>query len=180
MGSDNSSLKSEILKIVIDKLLIGAILLGLGFAANHMLEQYRNKESFKTELNKTRVAKIGEVWELLYTFEADVDKLVQEFTKIAVEAKSDQDQLKKQKEVLAPLATQGRKSLEKLVRTAKQDRFWIGDEMYNDVMSYIDVLGELMSAYHNYDVDKINELDKKRSALRKNVKQIRDKLLGEQ
>lgn len=179
MASEGSPLGNEILKIVIDKLLIGAILLGLGFAANHMLEQYRNKESFKTELNKTRVAKVGEVWELLYAFEADVDKLVQEYTKIVLEAKSDKEQVKKQKEVLTPIAAQGRQSLEKFMRIANQNRFWIGDEMYREVMAYIDVLGDLMNAYWSYDVDKINQSDKKRTELRKNVKQIRDKLLGE-
>jgi len=177
----NDEFKRDILKIVIDKLLIGILLLVAGVLANNLVEKYKLDEGFKTELNKTRVSRIGEVWESLYIYEASVDNVVNEFTQIVIETEGDDKlEYERRQAELPPLIKVQKNVLAHLIATNHKNRFWIGEKTYTEINNYIDVLIEIITAYSEYDADKINKLNLKRNELRRGVTSIRDRLLGEQ
>ena len=53
------------------------------------------------------------------------------------------------------------------------------EDNYLEIINYSNILEELMDAYANYDIKRIEEINKTRTELRQGVKIIRDKLLGE-
>jgi hypothetical protein len=166
-------------KILFDRLLIGALLVAAGLWANYLLERYKQQEGFRTELNKTRVERIGEVWESLYVYEAAVDNLLDRFRVIIVEAKTERDEMKRKRDELPPLIKSQADALAELVVISHRNRFWIGEDVYVEVTGYSGVLADLIDAYLNYDVQKIEAINNKRARLRKGVRSVRDKLLGE-
>jgi hypothetical protein len=58
-------LESKLGLLLLDKLLLAALLLALGFWANRALERFKGQQAFHSEINKQRVAKISLVWEAL-------------------------------------------------------------------------------------------------------------------
>lgn len=179
MAGLDSSFKKEIFKIVLDKLLIGILLVVAGVFANYLVEKYKFEEGFRTELNKTRVARIGEVWENLYIYEASVDNVVDQFRTIVIEENSAEDELKRKEKELPPLIEIQGQTLANLIAASHKNRFWIGEETYLEIINYTNVLEDLMDAYANYDVKRIEEINLKRAQLRQGVRNVRDKLLGE-
>lgn len=179
MVKSNNQFRQEIFKIILDKLLIGILLVGAGIFANFLIEKYKFEEGFRTELNKTRVTRIGEVWENLYIYEASVDNVVDQFRIIVTEAESDEEELTRMGNELFPLIDVQGQALTNLVATTHKNRFWIGEETYFEVIDYTNVLEELIEAYANYDVERIEEINEIRAELRQGVKNVRDKLLGE-
>ncbi|HXF40764.1 MAG TPA: hypothetical protein VN687_13700 [Blastocatellia bacterium] len=67
------TLRNELIKIIVDKLFLAAVLAVFGFFLNRLLERFRSRLSFSTELNKIRVSKIAELWEKLYEFEQSAE-----------------------------------------------------------------------------------------------------------
>jgi len=175
----DDKLKEELFKVLLDRLLIGALLALTGLFANYLIEKYKFEEGFRTELNKTRVARIGEVWENLYVYEAAVDNLVDRFRDIVVEAKSEEDELRRKRNELPPLIEIQEQALAQLIAASHKNRFWIGEDTYSEMTSYSNVLAELIDAYVKYDGKKIDEINKRRVELRQGVRSVRDKLLGE-
>lgn len=175
----NTQFRKDLFKIILDKLLIGILLVIFGAIANQVVEKYRFEEGFRTELNKTRVARIGETWENLYIYEASVDNVVDQFRTIVIEEDSDEEEFRRKQIELPPLIEIQGQALTNLLATSYKNRFWIGEDNYLEIINYTNILEELMDAYANYDIKRIEEINENRTELRQGVKIIRDKLLGE-
>jgi hypothetical protein len=70
---------------VFDKGAMAAVIVAVGYLANRYLEQYRSEKALATEAAKTRLARIGELWEELNVWEADAKRLFIEFCHRVVE-----------------------------------------------------------------------------------------------
>jgi hypothetical protein len=55
MADESKSLKNELIKIFVDKLLIGGIILLIAVLANDFADKMKSETAFSSELNKTRV-----------------------------------------------------------------------------------------------------------------------------
>ena len=106
--------------------------------------------------------------------------MLDQFTQIIVDTDGDEklEEQRRQTE-LPPLIEIHKMALENLLALNQQNRFWTGEKTYTEINDYIDVLVQLISAYSEYDVDRINELNVQRDSLRRGVTSIRDGLLGE-
>jgi hypothetical protein len=62
-------LESKLGLLIVDKLLLGLLLLVFGLWANRALEKFKGQLSFYSEINKQRVAKIASVWEAISSLE---------------------------------------------------------------------------------------------------------------
>ena len=140
---------------LIDKLLIGIMLLVLGFFGNRALESFRASQTFRSEMAKTRISYIGETWSAFYTWEAVVQDLVRQSVKLST-INAGEDEMKQQ---LSPLLTRSEK-LSKDARTvAEANRFWLGKEFYSDFMNYNNVLMGYMEAFVRNDAKRFMELE---------------------
>lgn len=73
-------LKHDLIKIVIDKLLIAFILILFGFIGNLFLEKQKSINSLSSHANQIRLEKISEIWEAVYLLYKYEDK----FKKVSV------------------------------------------------------------------------------------------------
>ena len=192
LGTTN--LKQEILKIVIDKFLIGVILVGLGIFATNLVESLKNERSFALELNKTRVTKMSEVWEKLYLYEATLDsamrtrkqRWVSEVPFYHAAYLPNEDAVKKfyfvQKEherEVAVIMLSSEVAYRDLTEALHKNRFWLGDDDYFNILEYTETTNEYITVYGGGDEKPINDLSRKREILRADVTRIRNRLLKE-
>jgi len=151
------TLKEELLKTLLDKGVLGLLLLGCGFYLNRLLERFRTSLSFSTELNRTRVTRIGDVWEKLYEFEQCAELSNR------------------------PGAERGKKSFaglfDELHDLIQHNRFWIGDSAYNEINAYKRLLRDLTNAREAGEERKIADLQKEVDATGRTVTDVRDRLL---
>lgn len=70
MADDKSSFKEDLIKILVDKLLVGLLLIIVGIWSTNLIERLKSERSFSAELAKIRAEKIAEVWEKVYLYEA--------------------------------------------------------------------------------------------------------------
>jgi hypothetical protein len=173
----NQEFKNDIVKIVIDKLLIGILILIIGLYGNSLLEKYKSAQSFNTDISKIQAKKIGEVWECLYTFEASTDKWVQQILKIEMESVDIKTRnMRLISEMTIPIK-ENDKLREVLLKKVNSNRFWIGENQYDSIMDYTNFLIDYMAAYANKDPEKLKSINKKRNEKRINIQSIRNQLL---
>src|ERR1700674_963395 len=68
-SATGTDFKREIFKIVLDKFLIGLLLVLAGYYSTIVVERFKGDVSLSGELNKVRAMKMGEAWEQVYRFE---------------------------------------------------------------------------------------------------------------
>jgi hypothetical protein len=61
---------------IIDKLVLGGLVLAAGFVLNGALQRHQSQDAFKSEITKIRVQKIGDVWSNLDEEDAVVHDFV--------------------------------------------------------------------------------------------------------
>ena len=177
----------EIAKIVIDRLLIGVVLVVLGFLANRTIEKFKSEQTFVEELNKLRVQKIAEVWEKVYVFEATAEPMfkaremtsdqIEEFMQGPLSEKKMKVYRQKDADAVAPFEHAKQEALD----LANRNRLWIGEDQYAAIRAYIDASEEYSFALHSITADKeaVEALRKKREEKRATIVQIRSALLKE-
>jgi hypothetical protein len=145
------SLRDDLIKIAFDKLLIGIVLVLAAFLANQTLERFKADESFRSEIAKTRVAKIGEVWELVYQYETVVAGTMQKLMAVSSDATP------------ASIVAAARPVLEardRLMKAVETSRFWLGEQQYNAIIDYLYATDE----YYTFLQTRLEEPREKREA----------------
>lgn len=183
MAEEEKSLKNELVKIAVDKLLFGAIILMLGFFTSSLIEQYKNSLSFTTELNKTRVSKVAEVWEKVFAYQAELDKITPYLTNRPLQtAKFEEgvEGLNKQSEINSEIEAariqEAKKRRDEVIEINNKNRFWIGEDDYGKIMEYTKILQSLEK--YNYSPDREKILIKLQEG-RETLVNVRNKMLKE-
>jgi hypothetical protein len=151
------SLEEELIKVVVDKLLLGTVLGVFGFYLNTLLERLRTRLSFSTELNKERVPRIAEVWQRLYEFEHCANPSSQPH----VVNSSRVQQL-----------------FDELHELMEHNRFWIGERAFGRINSYKILLKDLTDARAAQQASRVCELEAQLKGARQHVTDVREDLLG--
>ena len=191
LSSNDAELKKDLIKIVVDKLLIALILILLSLIVDRQIDRYRSKLSFRKELNVTRAEKIGFVWESINLAQAltdsDMDKIIDEVRKQDVF----RDKLKKgqisNEQWETEFAASGNKINELYASRSEQftsislviegNIFWLGEKHYslakNFLSTFLVVVPIGDKAYEYYK----NEVEKKRSQSRIYLSHVIDDIL---
>jgi hypothetical protein len=146
-----------------DKGVLAAILVGVGYFANRLLEQFRSEMALSTEGAKIRLARIGELWEELNLREADAKRLFIRLCRAmldelraadvrgvpaAVEGESAPDVLVAINGLTIPSAVLDRLAAKlpnskeladrgyELLRKLDQYRFWLKDDLHRAMKQY--------------------------------------------
>jgi hypothetical protein len=166
-------------------------------ARQHVLDAER---SFSDELNKTRVEKIAEVWEIISIYEATVEAGINRFEVIfsrtaapnstATELKSLVDEINEEYD---KLRSEWETHHLKAISILTKNRFWLADKDYQTCNMYIDLTQSYLMALRNYlnarrfplSADKLAQFEtdlrrkaKQRERLRGDVIRIRNNLLA--
>jgi len=187
MPSLNKNLKDELIKISVDKFLIGILLILLGSFATNLVEKIKSERSFSVQLNRMRVEKISEVWEKVYFYESATEAAIKglrskppneplEFSDKEVERVLEED-----RKFLKKLFKQSDSLHSELIDLANKNRFWLGEESFSEIQNYIESTVNYLYAIEDKPVneEKAQKLSEKREKFRASIRQIRDKLLEE-
>jgi hypothetical protein len=197
MPDNKASFKQDLIKILVDKVLIGIFLVIIGIFSTSFIEKLKSERSFSAELDKIRAEKIGEVWEKVYLYEA-ASKLIRE--KLILElldagarnlekTKHPSADLNGIKDIKQEVKEMDEKEMRKdppyfkenveLMNTLNKNRFWLGEDMFSDIEHYLAASEEYNLILTSRDENRIKDAEKKREASRATIIKIRDRLLKE-
>lgn len=173
----------ELLKIVIDKFILAAILVFIGLLAKQTLEVYKFDLAFENEIRANRADKIGEVWQELYRFEELTDK----FSRSVIDTRNaamSNDDLSTEDEKRNWIVTQLKETSEQyqemhanLQEIAYSNKFWLGDEHFTKCADYTNALGNYYGAVLKGNQTALDNAIAERKKLRIDINSIRDDLL---
>lgn len=182
--AEDKNLKTELIKIAVDKLLFGAIILMLGFFTTNLIEKYKTSLSFTSELNKTRVAKVAEVWEKVFAYQEELER-IEPYVPMRPPVRNAKFEdgvkgLEKQSEINNEIEQaqikEAQNRRKEVVEIANKNRFWIGEEDYGKIMEYTRTMQELETFQFTPERDKIL---KKLQEGRQTLVDLRNKILKE-
>jgi hypothetical protein len=127
---------------VIDKLVLGVLVVIAGFVANWALERAQANQAFEDEIPKVRVEKIGTIWSAL----SENEELANDFIDTAAAFKLREagvpaaelperfrdDSLKELKTEWGRVPAQSEENDVLVDRLLIQNRFWIGERLYSE------------------------------------------------
>lgn len=182
----NKNLKDDLIKISVDKFLIGLILILLGNFATNLVDKFKSERNFSFQLNQKRVEKISEVWEKVYLYEAatEIDIQQSKTKRLYIEPREFTDEeFKRATNETTQNIRQAYKQSDslrhELINLTNKNRFWLGEESYSEIQNYVENTMEYLYAIENRDEKKVHQFSEKREKSRASIKQIRDKLLEE-
>jgi hypothetical protein len=162
----DKAFRRDLIKIIVDKLLITLILTVVGLFAAVIVEKSKSRENFSAEVNKMRVEKIGEVWNKIYLYEAaiedahasvaEMDRKIQSGELIlggpplptrirpghvsgaaAEMLRWNKEYEKEYAERQAKIFEPSRTLQADLTDTMNRSRFWLGEENYRLIKEYV-------------------------------------------
>lgn len=136
---------------IIDKLLIGALIVVVGFTFNRLLERFKSKQSFSNEMAKQRVTKISECWEIMYKWEYKIQSiytLMAHYSDIS-SSKEEYNRMMKEDDTIKKLVEDINKIFPLVKETVERNRFWTGNDLYKKFVSYGSSLHRCVDAFLN-------------------------------
>jgi len=148
-----SVIRQKLCIVIVDRLLIGLVLVGVGFLATLYIERTKAKLSFNDSIARMRVDKIAEVWTELVELEQSLHEQRRAIEAEArkVDAMETEERRKYdfrqgiQKEVdermerlSAQVATKGKtEQLSTVDMTLERNRFWLGEDVYKRCRQFL-------------------------------------------
>lgn len=178
----------EIVKIILDKCLIGLLIVIAGLWGNKLVEEYKSAEGFRRDMSRIQATKISEVWEAIYSFEDAYDRMITKVMPLYDEARAendgstpDFDKLGRSIQTSFPVIIQTAEERHSTVMAlAMNHRFWLGEARYLAVSKYIDLMQAYRVEIEGSDVDQQSRLKRELDLARRGIRQTRDELLNDQ
>ena len=152
----------QLLLTILDKFLIGGLIVLLGYYVNSALERFKSELRLKDEFRRQRNKHVGEVWSSLYAWDSAVISLV---TSAAKAIKGGELQSRSQE--LKQLELRSKRLMEEAKEKAEANVFWIGIAEYNRVIKYQNALVEYMEAFASDDLNALKKAETKRDRVRR-------------
>jgi len=151
----------------------------LTLVTNTLLEHVRSQETFTTEIRKTQLVHIAEVWEKLYMLEGCVEDLmfVRNASTEAAKTESDKDFFSRIRARKQPTVEKGKELVAQLNEMVEKDRFWLGDQLYNRTVIYVTEL-EMMLNTERIPNNLLQKFREMRDHRRETLESIRKELLA--
>ena len=143
--------KEELIITIVDNLLIGAIIIILAYLFNKLLEKFKSRQSFLNEIAKERVSKISECWEVIYSWEYNIQSLYTLMAHMSENAESVQsynEKLRSNKNI-DELIKNINQQFPKVKETIEKNRFWTGNDLYRKFVGYGSSLYSCVDAFIN-------------------------------
>jgi len=120
--------------LLIDKLLIAAAILVVGYWINRAFERYKSEQALRAALAQRTLDNIGEVWQKVAEWEGRIDDRINQYLR---------DRRDQPENQLATLARDFGRDLpailaecDDVMRVARKNRFWTGEVVYRSLTGY--------------------------------------------
>lgn len=136
----NVSLKNKLIEIVVDKGLVGLLILLVGFQINGSLERYKLVEAQRVGDTSEVVKSCADIWVRVYEYEdnlGEIDRLKSQRWIVQFFGQKDQRELAKN---ITEKESKGEQEFQEINRLITERRFVIGDELARHFALYIGLL----------------------------------------
>ena len=128
----DANLGQELFVLVTDKLVIGLVVLGVGYLASRSLERYKANEALRKELERERIKVVAPLWIEINA----IHYMVTMDYNILILGSSDED-LQKLKDQISERET-------KAILGVRKSQFWLGSELFEAQMTYFNKIRDLV------------------------------------
>lgn len=137
-------LTQDLIVTVVDKLVIGVVVLTVGYFLNRALERYKARDALTKEVARKRVDEMGRVWSVPYSYDVVIGEM--EFVTgkaMAVrhgiverdEFERSEDDLMERGQQLTRESMATKKEIPRVLESA---RYWVGEDTYQHYRRYFD------------------------------------------
>lgn len=205
-----NNFQQEITLVIIEKLLIGVIILCAGLWINKELENFKNVSTFKKGINEKRVEKISEVWELVYVYQESAmsyyENNIKEWDKQNMYSRTKQEweiapALMKDSTGKVIVVSEGDKGsftetnyfkivipdspvLDSIYLNLQEklipSKFWLGEPNYNHIQNYISSIHSLREYDSGKGQEWVDSIKNKIELSKVTINKIRNQLLEEE
>jgi hypothetical protein len=151
----------------------------LTLITNTLLEHVRSQETFTTEIRKTQLTHIAEVWEKLYMLDACVEDLmfVRNASTEVGKKEADKELYSRIRARKQPSVENGKQLVAQLKEMIEKDRFWLGEVLYQRAAIYLTEL-EMMLNTEKLPNNALRAFQQVRRERRETLDSIRKSLLA--
>lgn len=128
----DASLGQELFVLVTDKLVIGLVVLGVGYLASRSLERHKSNEALRKELERERIKVVAPLWIEINA----IHYMVTMDYNLRIHGSSDED-LQRLKDQISEKET-------KAILGVRESQFWLGAELFQAQMAYFHKIRDLM------------------------------------
>jgi hypothetical protein len=125
---------------VIEKLVIGVVILLLGYLTNRAIERYRARSAFLAGYTDQHIKAISEAWRLIYRWDSAVRGYIRYYHTVDPEERHDL------LDDLLPAIEESRRRSRAVRTFVDENRFWLGEELYLRFVSYHNSLDPYIDA----------------------------------
>ena len=148
----------------IDKAVVASVTIFVAFVAKRFIEGVKSKLAFKDEMERQRVARMGDTWSAIYEFEAAADDLLRAH---ATQVKESPMAIDKSK--LEPLEARSEQLSEVARATVDRNWYWLGEPSYERFMNYHNLVIDRVHCYFQEDLDGMKSVDQQLLAARRSL-----------
>ena len=156
----------DLILLLVDNILIGTVVLILGFFANKKLDEYRIKKTYQAEVAKQQLAKVGEAWEFAYLFEHTTISYVREACNILINTEEGYTDKDKYKIILEPIHEKACIQSTEFTEFVEKNRFWLGEKLRLLFMDFHNAVLNYREAVEKNDFDALKKAEKMIEAMR--------------
>lgn len=177
-----SEFQEKLLLSVIDKVVFGLLIVLAGFVLNRALEDYRSEQATQAEIARLRVARVSTVWTELNKQQAQIDRIApavafdaklyfRSFTEGYHFTRTESDKMLRLSRNRRDADASFARREPSVVRLLRDNRFWIGEQLYPRYAAYADRQRALVRAYtgvtSNLSIVRPNEPIRNREAFKR-------------
>ena len=169
------TLKESIILALIDKFLIGCIVLVLALCANKALEQFKTEQVHRGKMVERHLEHLGKAWSEFYPWKAAVMDLIHRSAELLQQG-AGANELRQQ---LSPLESRSKALSENARAVVEESRFWLGKETSEHFRHYHNDLMGLMKKFALNDFKRFSELEEELNSAEQSFEEVINQSLDE-
>lgn len=136
-----SEFSEKLLLLIVDNLVLALIVVCVGFWLNRALERFRFQVALRSDISKTTIAKMSDVYSNGYEWEKAVQAVIDGVAEAKLSAAGDKDAFfARLRADVTPLETEADRKGKAAGQKIDKERFWLTNEQYQQFLVYQDAV----------------------------------------
>ncbi len=155
----NLNLDDKLTFLIVDKVLIGVLLVIFGFFLKLIIIQFTARLALESKIAEERVIKIGETWSKVYEYQHQVLQFIDAIM-MAIQKFPDDREARKEEidRKVGPLKEDMIAGANAVPKFLEEQRFWLGESIYKKFQDHSEKIYNLMVAASEMDIKEVMRL----------------------
>ena len=165
-GTALEVLEHSAVSLILDRFLLGGILLFCGFVLNGWLEKSKARLAFANEMAKQRVAYVAAAWTAISEAESSIEVVFHAALPLLTKDPRDEVGLTK---LVGPLQRESEKKVARAIGIIQANRFWLGEDLYDRLRGFDNLLVDQVRAFEGANAEELGRLRTKTDEARMSI-----------